>query len=63
MVDGRLKFFGVALVIAAVAGVAGITPINGSRNSCPTRARCRHAADAIIPVIAGEAARRDVPIF
>src|SRR6266446_3101724 len=64
MVNGRLKFFGVALVIAAVAGVAWHNADQWfPKPADPPGRGAANAADAIIPVIAGEAARRDVPIY
>jgi len=64
MVDGRLKFFGVALVIAAVAGVAWHNADQWlPKPAVPPGRGAANGADAIIPVIAGEAARRDVPIY
>src|SRR5260221_14690044 len=61
MVNGRLKLFGVALVIAVAAGLAW-------RNAeqwfpKPAEPPGRGAANAVIPVIAGEVVQRDVPIY
>jgi len=62
MVKGRLTFFASVLVIAAASAIAWY---NADRWwPAPTPAPGRgNQANAIIPVIAGEVAQRDVPIY
>jgi membrane fusion protein, multidrug efflux system len=65
MVTGRLKFLGVVLAVAVVAGLAWYNsdrwlpgaPAPGGRGAS------FNAANAVIPVVAGEVAQRDVPIY
>src|SRR5260370_9970511 len=64
MVNGRLKFFGVVLVIAAAAGLAWLNADQWfPRPADRPGGGAANAVNAVIPVIAGEAAQRDVPIY
>src|SRR5258708_26619721 len=64
MVNGRLKLFGVALVIAVAAGLAWRNADQWfPKPADPPGRGAANAANAVIPVIAGEVAQRDVPIY
>jgi multidrug efflux system membrane fusion protein len=64
MVNGRLKLFGVVLVIAAAAGLAWYNADQWfAKPADPPGRGAANAANAIIPVVAGEVAQRDVPIY
>ncbi|HEX3501070.1 MAG TPA: efflux RND transporter periplasmic adaptor subunit [Stellaceae bacterium] len=61
MVTGRLTFFATVLVIAAASGLAWY---NADRWwPAPAPPGRGNPANAIIPVVAGEVAQRDVPIY
>ncbi len=65
MTRGRLKFFGVVLVIAAASGLAWY---NADRWLPAARAPADRGAslngpNTVIPVVAGEVTQRDVPIY
>src|SRR6266851_1217690 len=62
MVKGRLKFLGVMLVAAAAGGLAWYSS-DRWLPAPPAPAGRGAAANAVIPVVAGEVARRDVPIY
>ena len=64
MVNGRLKFFGVVLVIAAAAGLAWLNADQWFPKPTVSPGRgAANAANAVIPVVVGEVAQRDVPIY
>ncbi len=64
MTRGRLKFLAIVLVIAAISGLAWYNTDRWLPAApAPAGRGAANAANAVIPVVAGEVVQRDVPIY